>query len=54
MISNESKDKLLNQLINEAKKDKIKTSIMGLTRLNLVEITRKKTRERTIIKKNNN
>ena len=54
MISDESKDKLLNQLINEAKNDKIKTSIMGLTRLNLVEITRKKTRERIIIKKNNN
>lgn len=54
MLSDESKEKLLNQLINEAKLDKIKTSIMGLTRLNLVEITRKKIRDRIIIKKNNN
>lgn len=54
MISDEFKEKLLNQLINEAKNDKIKTSIMGLTRLNLVEMTRKKTRERIIIKKKKN
>ena len=42
---------LLEQLIIEAKNDVIKTSIMGLTRLNLVEITRKKIRERIVIKK---
>lgn len=54
MAKDEAKEALLNQLIDEAKKDNIKTSIMGLTRLNLVEITRKKIRERITIKKNNN
>ena len=54
MAKDEAKEGLLNQLIDEAKKDNIKTSIMGLTRLNLVEITRKKIRERITIKKNNN
>ena len=54
MTKDDAKEALLNQLIDEAKKDNIKTSIMGLTRLNLVEITRKKIRERITIKKNNN
>ena len=51
MKSDEAKQKLLYQLKAKASKDEIKTSIIGMTRLNLVEITRKKTRERVIIKK---
>lgn len=50
MEQDASNEELLSQLIREAKNDIIKTSIMGLTRLNLVEITRKKIRERIIIK----
>ena len=50
MIDNNHKEHLLNQLKQEAMKDSIKTSIMGMTRLNLVEITRMKIRERVTIK----
>lgn len=50
MKSDENKQKLLKHLRDEASKDLIKTSVMGMTRLNLVEITRKKIRERILIK----
>lgn len=50
MTDNNHKEQLLNQLKQEAVKDSIKTSIMGMTRLNLVEITRMKIREKIIIK----
>ena len=50
MADEDSKQRLIKQLIEEASKDKIKTSIMGMTRLNLVEITRKKIRERVTVK----
>ena len=39
MKSDENKQKLLKHLRDEASKDLIKTSVMGMTRLNLVEIT---------------
>lgn len=52
MKSDEHKQKLLTHLKNEASKDLIKTSIMGMTRLNLVEITRKKIRERVCVRLN--
>lgn len=50
MTDNNHKEQLLNQLKYEAMKDSIKTSVMGMTRLNLVEITRMKIRERITIK----
>lgn len=50
MKSDENKQKLLKHLRDEASKDLIKTSVIGMTRLNLVEITRKKIRERILIK----
>ena len=50
MNDNNHKEQLINQLKQEAMKDSIKTSIMGMTRLNLVEITRMKIRERITIK----
>ena len=50
MSSDENKEILLRHLKSEASKDSIKTSIMGMTRLNLLEMTRKKIRERVIIK----
>lgn len=50
MKIDEHKQKLLKHLKLQASKDLIKTSIMGMTRLNLVEITRKKIRERVLIK----
>lgn len=50
MTLDEHKHALLSALKDEAKKDKIKTSIMGMTRLNLVEITRQKIRERNKLK----
>ena len=50
MTDNEHKEQLLNQLKAEAIKDPIKTSIMGMTRLNLVEMTRMKIREQVTIK----
>ncbi len=52
MKSDEEKQNLLARLKTKAVKDEIRTSIIGMTRLNLVEITRKKTRERVLIKKN--
>lgn len=50
MTDNEHKEQLLNLLKAEAMKDPIKTSIMGMTRLNLVEMTRMKIREQVTIK----
>ena len=50
MTDNNHKEQLLNQLKEEATKDPIKTSIMGMTRLNLLEMTRMKIREQVIIK----
>ena len=50
MTDNNYKEQLLSTLRQEAMKDTIKTSIMGMTRLNLVEITRMKIRERVTIK----
>ena len=50
MTDNNYKEQLLSTLRQEAMKDNIKTSIMGMTRLNLVEITRMKIRERVTIK----
>lgn len=50
MTINEHKEQLLNQLKVEAMKDPIKTSIMGMTRLNLLEMTRMKIREKVTIK----
>ena len=50
MTDNEHKEQLLNQLKAEAMKDPIKTSIMGMTRLNLLEMTRMKIREQVTIK----
>ena len=50
MTDNNHKEQLLNQLKAEAIKDPIKTSIMGMTRLNLVEMTRMKIREQVKIK----
>ena len=50
MTDNNYKEQLLSTLKQEAMKDNIKTSIMGMTRLNLVEITRMKIRERVTIK----
>lgn len=52
MKSDEHKQMLLKHLRNEASKDLIKTSVIGMTRLNLVEITRKKIRERVKIRSN--
>ncbi|MCG4585456.1 ribonuclease E/G, partial [Anaerosalibacter bizertensis] len=37
---------LLNSLEEELKKDRRKTSVMGITKLGLVEMTRKKVRNR--------
>ena len=51
MKSEDSKQLLMKQLKTKAANDEIRTSIIDMTRLNLVEITRKKTRERIIIKK---
>lgn len=42
----ESKDKVLNLLIEATKKDRTKTSVLGFTGLGLVEMTRKKVRQR--------
>ena len=50
MTDTSYKEQLLSTLKQEAMKDTIKTSIMGMTRLNLVEITRMKIRERVTIK----
>ena len=50
MIDNDHKEQLMNQLKAEAAKDPIKTSIMGMTRLNLLEMTRMKIREQVKIK----
>ncbi len=45
------KSQLMKQLKLKASLDEIRTIIIDMTKLNLVEITRKKIRERTIIKK---
>ena len=50
MLDNNHKEQLLNQLKIEAMKDPVKTSIMGMTRLNLLEMTRMKIREKVIIR----
>ena len=50
MKDDESKKKLMQTLRAEASKDDIKTSVIDMTRLNLVEITRKKTRDKVTIK----
>lgn len=50
MKDDESKKKLMQTLRVEASKDDIKTSVIDMTRLNLVEITRKKTRDKVTIK----
>ncbi len=51
MKSEEYRKQLMRQLKNKASEDDIRTTIVDITRLNLVEITRKKTRERILIKK---
>lgn len=51
MKSEEYRKQLMRQLKNKASEDDIRTTIVDMTRLNLVEITRKKTRERILIKK---
>lgn len=51
MKDDESKKQLMQRLRTDATKDDIKTSIIDMTKLNLVEITRKKTRDRVMIKK---
>ncbi len=51
MKDEESKKVLMQKLRQEASKDDIKTSIIDMTKLNLVEITRKKTRDRVLVRK---
>lgn len=51
MKSEEARQQLFRQLKAKALNDEIRTTIVDITRLNLVEITRKKTRERVIMKK---
>ncbi|MBQ2745859.1 MAG: ribonuclease E/G [Lachnospiraceae bacterium] len=51
MKSEDFKSQLMRQLKSKAAKDQVRTTIVDMTRLNLVEITRKKIRERIIIKK---
>ena len=51
MKSEEARQQLLRQLKAKALNDEIRTTIVDITKLNLVEITRKKTRERVIMKK---
>lgn len=45
MKSNENQKNILEILENETKKDRIKTVVIGITELGLVQVTRKKTRE---------
>lgn len=51
MKSDEENRQLFGRLKTNALKDEIRTSIVDMTKLGLVEITRKKTRERVMIKK---
>lgn len=51
MKDEESKRLLMNCLRTEAAKDELKTSIIDMTKLNLVEITRKKTRDKVQVRK---
>lgn len=51
MKSEDARQQLLRQLKAKALNDEIRTTIVDITKLNLVEITRKKTRERVIMKK---
>lgn len=53
MKSEDYKKQLMRQLKSKASEDDIRTIIVDMTQLNLVEITRKKTRERIKIKKRN-
>lgn len=46
MESDESKEKIVEALKEALKKDKTKTNVMGITQLGLVEMTRKKVRQR--------
>ena len=50
MTIDEHKEQLMNQLKADSMKDPIKISIMGMTRLNLLEMTRMKIREQVTIK----
>ncbi len=52
MKSDEENRQLFSRLKTNALKDEIRTSIVDMTKLGLIEITRKKTRERVMIKKN--
>jgi len=45
MVSDEDRQKVLQALEEEIKKDKTKTNILGITQLGLVEMTRKKVRQ---------
>lgn len=51
MKSDEYRLRLFKQLKTKAYEDEIRTTIVDMTKLNLVEITRKKIRERVLIKK---
>ncbi len=46
MVSEENRDKIIEKLKQELKKDKIKSSVMGFTSLGLLEMTRKKANQR--------
>ena len=46
MVSQEDQQKVLNELKKALASDRTKTAVLGLTRLGLVEMTRKKVRER--------
>ena len=50
MLSDEDDYKLIGELLGLANKDRLKVNVLGMTKLKLVELTRKKVRERIFLK----